>query len=200
MIAQEADFGTLAPLVQAAGWLMSASIAIALTWRRRAKWEPSEEDVPQGPARVAGMLTAVAVALVWVRMSEIAYLNQLTVLAITTALAAMLFLLAYGFLVTTNTYVVLTSPALNQVKETKIIGGFSLMPHAKAKTGGKTARTVQEVLAGAGYDVDKVWPRASRAAAKAGFVVCYIGLTVCGTIAITAAAMMFLLAASTRAS
>jgi hypothetical protein len=58
------NYDSLTDLVNAAGILVSAGVAIGLIWRGRAKWEPSEVDIPTGPERVAGLLTAIAVAII----------------------------------------------------------------------------------------------------------------------------------------
>jgi hypothetical protein len=39
-------------------------------FRGRAKWEPSEEDVSAGPQKVAALITAVGIVIIWVRIND----------------------------------------------------------------------------------------------------------------------------------
>ena len=43
------DFGELSDLVKAVGLLVSAVLTIALAWRGRTRWEPSDQDLPRAP-------------------------------------------------------------------------------------------------------------------------------------------------------
>src|SRR5215813_3232822 len=176
-----AGYGSLTGLVTTAGTLVSAALALGLTWKRRARWEPSEEDIPKGGQRVAGLLTAIATAIIWALLATPTYVPLLTKLAISFGAASAVFLLLYGYLVSSQTYIVLKSPKADAVAEEKIIGGFSLTA-AASKLSKK--HTIQDLLKGAAYDPDKLWPRSSRALAKQTFVLGYLGLTVCGTIAL----------------
>ena len=183
------DYGILTNLVKVAGTLISASVAIGLTWRGRAKWEPSEIDIPKGPGRVAGLMTAVAVAIIWSVIADTTHLKLLTQLAIGLAIGTFIALLIYSFLVATQTYRIITDTS-----EQKIIGGFSYTKRAKKVLSKRTNElTTQEFLTTNNYDPDKVWTRTSRALAKTCFLICYISLTVCGTIALSCAAIVFLL-------
>jgi len=184
-----AGYGSLTGLVTTAGTLVSAALALGLTWKRRARWEPSEEDIPKGGQRVAGLLTAIATAIIWALLATPTYVPLLTKLAISFGAASAVFLLLYGYLVSSQTYIVLKSPKADAVAEEKIIGGFWLTA-AASKLSKK--HTIQDLLKGAAYDPDKLWPRSSRALAKQTFVLGYLGLTVCGTIALTSAAVILL--------
>jgi putative ABC transport system substrate-binding protein len=193
-----APYGELNGLVKAVGVLVSTSIAIGLTWRGRAKWEPSEEDISKGPQRVGGLLTAVAIALLWSLSADTQHLDFLTQLAVGLSISCALFLLIYGFLITTQTYTVIKGSSRKKVVR-KIIGGFGLSYRAKLATqDGSNFTTVQEFLQHEVYDPDRVWSRHSRAIAKLCFVVCYLGLVVCGSIALACASIIFLVAASTQ--
>jgi hypothetical protein len=52
-------------IVADAGALIAAAGAILVSWKGRARWEPWEEDVPKGPQQVAGLVTAVAIGVLW---------------------------------------------------------------------------------------------------------------------------------------
>lgn len=194
----EAHYEELSGLVKAAGALVSASVAIGLTWRGRAKWEPSEEDISKGPQKVGGLLTAVAITILWSLSIDNQHLNLLTKLAISLSLISVGFLLVYGFLVATQTYTIIEGSGRKKVKR-KIIGGFALLDRAKlAIKQGHHFKTVQEFLQQEVYDPDRVWSRQSRALAKLCFVICYLGLVVCGSIALTCASIILIVATSPR--
>lgn len=192
MLVAAAETGSLAPLVEAAGWLMSASIAIGLTWRRRAKWEPIEEDVGQGPARVGGLVCAVGLALLWTQLGDQENRDTVLTIAIVCAATCVVALLGYGYLIATHVYERLVSTQSNTHHTEKIIGGFWLSPAAVETKSARRELTIQNVLTGAAYDPDLVWSRASRALAKAVFVLAYIVLTASGTLALSAAAMLLI--------
>ena len=101
-----------------------------------------------------------------------------------------IFLLAYGFLVATQTFEIIYSPSANKYTTKNIIGGFWLTKEALSLKKKHKVTSTQEFLKGAEYDVDKVWSRPSRALAKLLFVVCYLGLTVSGTLALACAAIV----------
>jgi hypothetical protein len=185
-----ANYGVFTEIVPTAGSIMAAVAALYLTWRGRAKWEPTEQDIPQGAQKVGGLLTAVAISVIWYWFW---YRNPnqgatLAVLAIFLAVAALVSLLIYGFLAAMLTYdkVVATKP--NETSTHKIIGGFILTPQTKKLV--KKGMTVQRALAAAGYDVDEVWYRTSRAFAKMIFVLTYVVLVAAGTASLTTAAIL----------
>src|SRR5215471_20653937 len=107
------NYGSLTGLVTTAGTLMSAALALGLTWKRRARWEPSEEDIPKGSQRVAGLLTAVATAIIWTQFATPSGIPVLTRVAISCGIASVVFLLLYGYLVSAQTYVVVRSTKPN---------------------------------------------------------------------------------------
>jgi hypothetical protein len=185
------DYGPLTDLVKYAGILISSAGAIGLTWRRRANWEPSEQDVPKGPARVAGLLTAVAIGIVWTQYATVAFKAPLVRFAVSLGAGCLAFLLVYGYLIARFVYERTVSPKKNQTQTVKVIGGFTLTKDAMKQL--RNAGTIQKLFEGAAFDPDLVWTRASRALAKQLFVLCFIGLNVCGTLALSCAALLFLL-------
>jgi hypothetical protein len=155
-----------------------------LAWRGRAKWEPSEEDIPAGLQKVGGLVAAVGIVLLWAEWRTPDHVKSLDVLAITLAACAIVSLLAYSYLVGSQSY-----DAVATTATTRIIGGFWLTSTARKARQNAGNVTVQDLLAGAGYDPDKLWSRSSRQLAKLAFQVSYLGLTLSGTIALTAAAI-----------
>src|SRR5437016_4766462 len=89
------DFVELSGLVKTAGLLVSSGAAIALAWRGRTRWEPSDQDLPQAPQRIAGLLNAVGLALLWVFLANASHAHTLAVLAIILAIACFLFFVFY---------------------------------------------------------------------------------------------------------
>ena len=176
------DFGPLAGLVGTVGSIVAAVGAIALTWRGRTRWEPSEADVASGPQRVGGLVNVVLIAVLWAATRPAGTPAVLPVLAIGLAAVTVAALLGYGFVTSTQTYA-------DQKRRRKVIGGFELTAEARREIR-KQKLTVQQYFDGVAYDPDEVWPRSSRALAKLVFVLLYLLLVVSGTVAVAAAAIM----------
>jgi hypothetical protein len=192
---QASDHGVLTGVVQGVGWLVSATAAILMLWRRRANWEPSEQDVPRGAERVAGLVTAIVLAVVFTQLNGVQHTGQLIRLAMWLGGAAVLAFLTYSFLTSVYTFTREYSPAPNVRKEEKIIGGFALTPDAQIQKE-KRRLPVQDLLRGAGNDPDRIWTRTSRAFAKQVFVAAYILLIACGTIALACAGILLMLSST----
>ena len=186
------DYGQLTPLVVTVGTIVSATAAILMGFRGRAKWEPAEEDVSKGPQKVASLIAAIAIVVLWVTHNDPKQVGWLAKLAIGCGIGTIVFLLVYSWLISVYTYKKTTSPQTGQVRDIKIIGGFRLIENAKEELK-KNVISVQQLFAGRGYEEDLVWTRASRAAAKMFFVISYLGLTIFGVAALAATAMMLLL-------
>jgi hypothetical protein len=183
------NYGSLSDVVSAAGSIIAAALAIAQGWRKRARFEPSEEDIPKAPERVGGLVTAVIIGILWLQTRFALDVGFLTKLAIALLIACVAFLCIYGFLVGMQSYEIIFAPSRNTVGSRKIIGGFWLRRHGKNMKREEHI-TTQELLAGAAYDPDKVWSRISRNLAKTAFVICYLGLTVSGTVALACVAII----------
>jgi len=181
-------YGLFTDLIKTAGFLMSAVIAIGLTWRGRARWEPSEEDIPKGPQKVGGLLTAVALVLLWTFAGDTQHVRFLAIVAVIMAIICLSSMLIYGYLISVQTY-----DGSAKKGQKKLIGGFSYTPAAEnAIKDSGTPLTAQEFLKLNKYDPDRVWTRSSRAIAKNAFIVFYLGLTLGGSLALTCAAMILL--------
>jgi hypothetical protein len=183
------DYGPLTNLVGTVGSIVAAAGAIALAFRGRTKWEPSEEDISKGPQKVGGLLAAVLIVLIWVLLSDAAHFTLLVRYAISLAALCVLSLLVYGFLVATQTYYVVVAARPNETEKKNIIAGFWLTLEAR-ESRRRNKVTTQALLAGAAYDPDVLWSRVSRGLAKMLFVLFYLGLTVSGTLALTCAAII----------
>jgi hypothetical protein len=178
------DFGPLAGLVGTIGSILAAATAIGLAWRGRAKWEPSDQDVAQGPQKISGVVTTVLIVLLWAtsRPWVVEQLGPLYVLTIFLLLVLIGSLLGYGYLIGTQTYD-------DEKLQRKIIGGFKLTPAARREI--RTRKiTVQRYFKGVEFDPDMVWPRGSRSIAKQAFTALYIALIVSGSLALSGAAIV----------
>jgi len=192
VLIESSNYGQLTPLVSASLSLCAAAGAILFGFRKRAKWEPSEQDIDKGPQQVASLITAVAIAVMWSTMRNPMYSGILEHLAINLCISCAIFLLAYGFLIGTQTYE--KRHGTSQVS--KVIGGFSLTTDARAAKESEKL-TVQKLFAKYDYDEDVVWPRWSRQIAKTAFVVCYLGLITSGSMALTAGSLLMVVGSKT---
>jgi ABC-type uncharacterized transport system substrate-binding protein len=190
------DYGIFTDLVKGAGFLVSATTAIGLTWRGRARWEPSEEDIPRGPQKVAGLASAVALAFLWSFYADSSHLPGLKLISTWSVGSCILGLIIYGYLISVQTYYgphALSGPGVTDSPRRKIIGGLWLLPGPR-RLARRTANpiTTQEQLDNSDHNPDKIWSRPSRGLAKTTFVVFYLVLTVAGTVALTSASMLII--------
>lgn len=70
--ATAAKYGPLADIVTNAGFLLAATLALSLRWMKRSgsSWAPPEEAVPNATTRVASLVTAVLLALLYVFLNS----------------------------------------------------------------------------------------------------------------------------------
>lgn len=189
------DFGELSNLVRTAGLLVSASFAIALAWRGRTRWEPSQQDLPQAPQRIAGLLNAVILAVLWVFLASPSHASLLAVMALALSIGAVLCLIFYFLHVAILTFELPSEPAETGQPANapeRIVGGYWLTAEAARKKLQKTNPIPPSDFLVQTRQADKVWPRAARAIAKVAFILGYVGFVVCGTAGLTCAAMLFM--------
>lgn len=189
-MANPGDYGVLAPIVADAGSVMAAGVALVLAFRGRSRWEPSEQDVPNGGQRVAALVAIVIVVLVWLQYRSPDNAGGLNVIVITSACLATVSFLVYSFLVGSHTY-----KLYEGVKgaEMRIIGGLRLTDEAeKARRKHKVGE--QRLLQGLAYDPDRVWTRGSRAMIKTVVAAAYMLFLAGGAIALGSTAVRLSLA------
>jgi hypothetical protein len=184
-----ADFGPLAGIVSGATAALAAAGAIGLAFKRRARWEPEESDLPQGPERVSGMIGAVAIAILWYRGYVLKALDGTIPLAIWSATLAVVALLVYVYLIVLQTFIRTVAISRTETKEVKVIGGFWLTQDGRVARRRKRL-PIQDIFKGMGYEPDRLWPRPARALAKIAFIVAYMTLTAAGTVALAAAGLL----------
>jgi hypothetical protein len=189
------DYGVFTNIVASAGTIIAMGAAIGLAWRGRAKWEPSEDDVPKAPQKVAGLLSAVAITVIWASLQESEYMSVLSKLSLGLTFAALVCLCLYAFLVATQTYEQVITKSPKRFDKRNIIGGFKLTENSlhiinEYRTQGKPPPTTSDLFKAAAYDPDKVWTRPSRALAKILCILSYVGLIATGTVALASAAIL----------
>jgi len=185
------DYGDLAPLVKATGWLVSSSWAVIFGWRGRSrKWAPVEEEIPGGVSRVGGLLTAAALALLWfLAASDLSQGRWLVWVVGGSALVTVLAFLANNFALTQLIYD--SRDAAGNPK--KVVGGLWLTRNARHDRK-QHDDTIEGVLEGNEWNRDRVWSRPAQGLAKVLFLSMYLLFTVGGS-AVLAAGAMILLAA-----
>jgi hypothetical protein len=178
------DYGALAQVVSASGSIIAAIGAIGLAWRGRTRWEPSEEDVPSGGQKVGALVAASLIVLIWTEMRDPTRTGQLNLIIVITAVATLVLFLGYSFLVGRQTYQLY--PGMTEEKQ--VIGGFRLTVKTRKV---KDEKQVDDktLLRGFADEVESVWTRGSRQAAKTVCITLYTLFLVCGTVALAATAV-----------
>lgn len=188
------QYGALSQLVSVATSLVAAAGAIGLAWRGRAvpAWEPKDEEVPDGAQKVAGVLTAAAIAYEWAGLRKPGHATTLNVLLLVFGITTLLSLIIYGFLKGTRTVVAKVAQPNGGTRDVDVISGFRPKDDHAARQ--LATDTIQNVFAGALYDPDRVWTRESRQLAKITILLSYIALMICGTLLLATAALRIITA------
>lgn len=175
-------------LLRWAGFLVGASASFALTWKRRAKWEPHISDVPDAPSKVGGLINALFLGAIWFDAGNSFGLPSLQDLTKIGGAVTLVGLLVYLFLSTVYIYDREVAVSPNVTSKIKIIGG--LWPTRAARVTMMTGKDTQSALAEAGNNPDLVWPRPARALAQILFLLSYFALVCGGSIALSAVVLL----------
>jgi len=193
-------YGPLTDIFRAAGFLVSASTAITFLWKKRANWEPAEEDLPHGARRISSLVTSVALGIMWLntgndggrRFQEFALVLGATVLVS---------FLVYGALAGFLRYRKRGPDKNGHLVDQFVVGGFQLRNAARAKVQQKkNPPTVQQLFEQAGFDADQIWTRSSLVAARLLLSVGYLGMVVSGTLALSSTAILLALRSTSAIS
>src|SRR5262249_44090657 len=92
------DYGVFGSVVSAAGSIVAMGAALTLGWKGRARWEPVEEDVPRAPQKVAGLVAALLVVVMWVQFNDSQFKNTLTKVVVGCSIGLVSSLIVYGLL------------------------------------------------------------------------------------------------------
>lgn len=205
MMILDKDYEGFAPVVSTAGTILAMGSALTLGWKGRARWEPVQEDVPRAPQKVASLVAALMVVLIWAQWNDIQYKDTLTKLVIWCSMALIVSLVIYGLLmgfVYTAVRKKKGVPANStETEEIKVIGGLWLNENARAHVGKPEGPqvpglrpaqilTVQRMFALSEYVKDEVWSRPSQQLASMLFTLGYLGLIVAGTVALGSGAIL----------
>ena len=185
------NYGLLTGLVDDIGALIAAAGAIILAFRGRNRWEPCEEDIPKGPAKISGSLTAAGIAYLWYRSETLFDAGIFFSVLLYCAIGVVVGFLTYVMLITVFTFDRAIAVSTTEIRTEKIIGGFWLHKLARQEMRNRDgAPTTQKLLEGAAYDVDKVWPRFARGLAKISFILAYLLVIISGSLLLTSGAII----------
>jgi hypothetical protein len=177
------QYGLLAGLVASVGALLAAGAAITAAWKRGANWAPPEDGVPTAPAKVASLLTAVAVGGLWFETGKSLSSRDLEIIAASAGGITFAFLLIYTLLIIIYVF----EKEVAHADPIRTTGGFWLTP--AGREGLKQAKNVQELFRGSGYNRELVWPRPARALVTIAFIIGFTGLILFGSVAIASIAL-----------
>ncbi|WP_213290449.1 hypothetical protein [Bradyrhizobium sp. sGM-13] len=187
------DYAVLGQVVGTAGVIIAAGGAITLAFKGRERWEPVEEDIPRAPAKVAGLLAAVFIVVIFVLTRGRRDIDWLLSLLIICGVATVIGLFLYVWLIQTQMFTAIIAVDARRTRSTKVIGGLSLTSNARAALAKKQGpKTIQQLFEGAAYDKDLVWTRSSQALAKLLFLAAFLMLQVFGSLSLATAAILLM--------
>lgn len=188
MISTNTDYGDLAPLIKAAGWLVSSAAALMLSWLGRfKKWIAVKDELPQ-IATVCRLLTIALLALFWfLSATDLTQGHWLVRVIIGSVTLAVLLFLINNFALTNFIY----KSRAPDGKDIQILGGLWLKEDARLNL---AKDTIEGILAGNAYVKDRVWSRPSQGLAKTLVYMTFIAFTGSGSAVVAAGALLLLAA------
>jgi hypothetical protein len=175
------NYGPFGQIVSVATGGIAAISAILVAWKRRASWEPTEEEVPTGGQKVSAVMALVALVYVYVSINR-DNLSKFVTAEVSFGIALLISLLIYVFLISTCTY--------QGDASKKIVGGLWTTTFARNELANSAGETLQGLLRRSAFERDRIWSRAAQASAKVLFMLAYVGIIFCGTVAVTLAAQI----------
>lgn len=197
-----ADFGPLAPLVAYAGYMTAAALAVRVAWAGKLLWEPDIRDLAKAPARVAGVISAVSIVLLFALSRSPTDWKWLIPYAIGFGGVAIVGLLGYIILLAA-----FTVQCTGETERT--VAGLWLTPAAKQILSGNSSNllpgqtppgSIRELYCGSGKDPDRIWPPVAQGLAKALLVLVYIAFIAPATLSIATGALILEKAARTSSA
>ncbi len=188
------DYGPFAGMIGHAGALLAATAALLLGWRRGAKWEPSDEDLPRAAKQAGGLLSAVAVAFLWAASRESVGLLPLIPLKNT------LIVLAASFVLTLVLYGVMTSVLVYAGKTPgqRVVCGMwlrrAVRKEERRKRSPAKRQTLKQLLEQSKWNLDALFSPLALGVSRQMLLICYLGVTLCGTTSLCAASLLVELA------
>lgn len=184
-------YGVLGPLVSGVGSLLGAVGAIIFAIRGRAHWEPDVEAMPTLPGKIAAVLSAVGISILFYSTRGVFSTMWLEIYAVIMALLTLVALLSYIGLVHWQTFTIEVPSSYTRTRQRNILGGFELRPNAarqRAET--EPPPSLKDLLVGLKNDPDKVWTKPSRATLLTVVVFAYVVLIFAASNAVCAAAIL----------
>jgi len=178
-----ADYGVFGNLVTTAGCLAAATGAIALSWMKRANWQPPEEALPKVGARFSSLVAMVFIAIIYVFSPTMGlpYLAGLSGMLLLVALVAL------SITILTNIKYSFHYPS--RAEQNRLLGGSVLTAEA-ARIKSRFEQDEQEMLEQLQGDRDKLWTKDSQAIVNLRSTLSFIVFVAFGTSALAAAAFL----------
>jgi hypothetical protein len=181
------QYGFLGGIVGVFGLIMGATIAILYGFTRTFNaWKPPRNSALAGLDMMITGLCAVALVALWLFATPdniVAYVRRAFWLV---GIGIVAFIIYVGLRAGPGRFrkprVVDNKPADDEV----IWGGFWLTPAARADY--RSGKSIQEILAGNGYNVDRVWPGTSLAAAAMVTAIVLLAIVAGGTTGLSSVA------------
>lgn len=182
----EFDPGPFAPLVGYVGAIIAAVFLIGSIWRGSlAAWQSPEENLPGTASKIVGVACGIGIVVLWVYATP-STLPSVVRLAVVFGVLLIIFFLVYSFFIGALTYQKKIAINNSHTNTEEIVGGLWLLKEAKESQKEHNV-TTQTLLAGATYEPDKLWSRASRNTAKTLLVLLFLGIMISGTLGISSA-------------
>lgn len=183
-----ADYGQLKDVVGAATALMAAVSAVGVTWLRRAKWMPPEESVPGGTLRVAGLVSALAIGILFLERHKLGLDTMLVIGGI----SGFITIISLAISIYTNTRYSFVYPENGKrgMPIIRTLGGHKLTAEAH-HIAEQRRMEPQALFENAGYNKNLVWTQSSQALVQTASVLGFIALQASGSIALSAIAIGF---------
>ena len=185
-----AEYGGFANLVAIVSSLVAATTAVSLAFMKRASWQPPQESVPKATSRVAGLTTAIIIAILYVFAPSLGT----PILALITVALAVIAVWGLMTSIDTNRRFSYFKEEVNQTEATRVLGGDELEEEA-AKIRKRRKRSEQELLWDAHGRLDLVWSRASLAKVEKRSTLAFILLIAAGSSSLAAAGVLVATAA-----
>lgn len=188
MIRLAAETGPFRDLVSVAVAALAAATSLAAAWRGRVGWQPFEQPLPDLANRVAGVIGAVCIALLWVFARDPGRRGAVAALAAVCGAVFVVCALAYSYLVSTYTYAV--PPNRSGAAGFRLQGGFRLDDDARRRMVQRRVPSVEQFLKGSDYRPDLLWSPKSRGQVRLALTGTYLGLVVFGTVSLACAGIL----------
>jgi hypothetical protein len=182
------QYGPLAPIVAYAGYMTAGTLAIRVAWAGKLIWEPDIRDVAKAPARLAGVLSAVAIVLLFAYSRTSNDWKWMTIYLLWFTGIGLFGLLAY---------IVLLAAYTVQCADEKerTVAGFWLTPFAanclaQEVQAGRPPVSLRELFCSSRDHPERIWPPIAQGLARAVLVVTYIAFISPTTLAIATGAII----------